>query len=53
MKHLSIKHVITSVVAILVGLTLAVGALGYYSTQRLVATLVDKACRCATRASNT
>jgi methyl-accepting chemotaxis protein len=39
MRHLSIKHVITSVIAILIGVTLAVGALGYYSTQRIVAML--------------
>jgi hypothetical protein len=32
MRHLSIKYVITSVIAILIGITLAVGALGYYST---------------------
>jgi methyl-accepting chemotaxis protein len=39
MRHLSIKHVITSVIAILIGVTLAVGALGYYNTQRIVAML--------------
>jgi len=39
MKHLSIKHVITSVITVLVVVTLAVGALGYLGTQRIVAML--------------
>jgi len=36
MRHLSIKQLIASVTALLVGVTLAVGILGYYSTQRAV-----------------
>ncbi len=39
MKHFSIKHVITCTVAVLCGVTLAVGALGYYATQRAIGLL--------------
>jgi hypothetical protein len=39
MRHLSIKHVITLVIAILIGVMLALGTLGYSSTQRVVAML--------------
>jgi methyl-accepting chemotaxis protein len=42
MRHFSIKHVITSVVALLIVVMLAVGALGYYSTQQAVAVLEEK-----------
>jgi methyl-accepting chemotaxis protein len=47
MKHFSIKHVITCVVAVLVGVTLAVGALGYYATQRAVGLLEGMSLRSA------
>jgi methyl-accepting chemotaxis protein len=39
MRHLSIKYLITSVVALLIVVTLAVGAMGYFSTQHAVSTL--------------
>jgi methyl-accepting chemotaxis protein len=39
MRHLSIKYLIATVTAVLIGVTLAVGILGYYSTQRAVALL--------------
>jgi methyl-accepting chemotaxis protein len=39
MKHFSIKHVITCTIAVLFGVTLAVGALGYYATQRAIGLL--------------
>ena len=36
MTHLSIKHVVTSVVALLIAVILAVGALGHHSTRQAV-----------------
>jgi methyl-accepting chemotaxis protein len=45
MRHLSIKYVITSVIAMLIGITLVVGILGYYSTQQAVALLEGVALR--------
>jgi methyl-accepting chemotaxis protein len=45
MKHFSIKHVITCTVAVLFGVTLAVGALGYYATQRAIGLLEGMALR--------
>jgi methyl-accepting chemotaxis protein len=39
MRHLSIKHLIASVTTLLIGVTVAVGALGYYSTQHAVGLL--------------
>jgi methyl-accepting chemotaxis protein len=45
MRNFSIKYVITSVVGMLIGLTLAVGALGYYTTQRAVTLLEDVSLR--------
>jgi methyl-accepting chemotaxis protein len=45
MRHLSIKYVITSVVAVLIGVSLMVGALGYYSTQQAVELLEGVALR--------
>ncbi|MFK3739050.1 methyl-accepting chemotaxis protein [Massilia sp. TN1-12] len=39
MRHFSIKHLITSVVALLIVVTLAVGAMGYLATQHAVTTL--------------
>ncbi|CAH0254917.1 Methyl-accepting chemotaxis protein III [Massilia sp. Bi118] len=41
MRHLSIRHVITSAVALLIVMMLAVGGLGYYSTQQAVAVLEE------------
>ena len=45
MNHFSIKYVIMSVVAVLIGVTLAVGALGYTSTQQAVSLLEGVALR--------
>jgi methyl-accepting chemotaxis protein len=45
MRHFSIKHVIACAVAVLIGVTLAVGGLGYYSTQRAVGLLEGMALR--------
>jgi methyl-accepting chemotaxis protein len=39
MKNFSIKHVIACAIAVLVAVTVAVGALGYYATQRAVGLL--------------
>nr|WP_314543491.1 methyl-accepting chemotaxis protein [uncultured Massilia sp.] len=39
MRHFSIKHLITSVVALLIVVMLAVGTMGYMATQHAVATL--------------
>jgi len=47
MKNLSIKHVIASVVGALIVLTVAVGALGYHSTQRSVELLENLGLRSA------
>jgi len=45
MRNLSIKHVITTVVALLIAVILAVGALGYYSTRQAVAMLEENVLR--------
>jgi methyl-accepting chemotaxis protein len=45
MKNLSIKHVIACVVGALIVLTIAVGTLGYYTTQRSVDLLENLALR--------
>lgn len=45
MKNLRIKHVIVMVTTSLIAVTLAVGGLGYFSTQRSVALLEDSALR--------
>jgi methyl-accepting chemotaxis protein len=42
MKNLRIKHVVTSAVAVLIAMTLAVGALGYHSTRQAVQLLEEK-----------
>ncbi len=47
MKNLSIKHVIVMVTTSLIAVTLAVGGLGYFSTQRSVELLEDSALRSA------
>ena len=47
MKNLSIKHVIACVVGVLIVLTVAVGALGYHSTQRSVELLENLGLRSA------
>jgi methyl-accepting chemotaxis protein len=47
MKNFRIKHVITCVTSALIAVTLAVGALGYYATQRSVELLEDVALRSA------
>jgi len=45
MSHISIKTIILSVVALLIGIILAVGALGYYNTQSAVTLLETAALR--------
>jgi methyl-accepting chemotaxis protein len=45
MKHISIKTVITAVIALLIGITLAVGALGYSNTLTAVSLLEGVALR--------
>jgi len=47
MKNLSIKYVIASVIAVLIIFILAVGSLGFYSTQRAVDLLENLALRSA------
>ena len=47
MKNFRIKHVIAMVTSALIAVTLAVGALGYFATQRAVALLEDSALRSA------
>ena len=47
MNNLSIKHVIASVMGALIALTVVVGALGYYATQRSVELLENLALRSA------
>ena len=51
MRHLSIKYVITSVVALLIVLMLAVGAMGYFATQQAVDTLETSVLRDARQKS--
>jgi len=45
MKHISIKTVVTAVIALLIGITLAVGALGYSNTLTAVSLLEGVALR--------
>jgi methyl-accepting chemotaxis protein len=45
MRHISIKTIVMSVVALLIGIVLAVGALGYYNTHSAVALLEGAALR--------
>ena len=45
MRHISIKTIVMSVVALLIGIILAVGALGYYNTQSAVSLLEGVALR--------
>ena len=45
MRHISIKTIVMSVVTLLIGIILAVGALGYYNTQNAVALLETAALR--------
>ena len=47
MNNLRIKHVIAMVTSALIAVTLAVGGLGYFSTQRAVALLEDSTLRSA------
>ena len=47
MNNLRIKHVITSVVGVLILLTIAVGAIGFHTTQRAVDLLENLALRAA------
>jgi len=44
MNNLRIKHVITAVVGVLILLTIAVGAIGFHTTQRAVDLLENSLC---------